>query len=215
MSSSGTEVVARVLVFAKAPEPGAVKTRLIPALGAARAAALHALMVRATLATLRRAAIGPVELCCAPSASHEFFVDCAREFGVALSEQGEGDLGARMGNALHRALARERFVLLVGCDCPVLGEEHLRQAVGALAGGAHAAFAPAQDGGYALIGLRAFSPEIFRDIAWGGRTVMARTREHLKALGWTWRELDAVWDVDRPEDLDRLARTGLDWLERI
>ncbi|MDA1116706.1 MAG: DUF2064 domain-containing protein, partial [Proteobacteria bacterium] len=78
-----------------------------------------------------------------------------------------------------------------------------------LAGGADAVFAPAEDGGYALVALRRVSPRLFAGIEWGGPRVMAQTRERLLALGWRWRELRTVWDVDRPEDYRRLQRASL------
>ena len=89
----------RVMLFAKAPVAGAVKTRLIPVLGAAAAARLHErLMVRA-LETLTQANVGPVEICCAPSTSHVFFTACQQRFGVDLTLQCKGDLGERMRHA--------------------------------------------------------------------------------------------------------------------
>jgi glycosyltransferase A (GT-A) superfamily protein (DUF2064 family) len=88
----------------------------------------------------------------------------------------------------------------------VLRPAHLRRASRWLAGGADAVLAPAEDGGYALIALRRVSPRLFADIDWGGPRVMAQTRERLAALGWRWRELPTLWDVDRPEDVARLRR---------
>ena len=70
-------------------------------------------------------------------------------------------------------------------------------------------FVPCEDGGYALIGLSRADRRLFEDIAWGGDTVMAETRRRLAALGWQWRELDTLWDVDRPEDYERLVAERL------
>lgn len=195
-----------VLVFAKAPVPGAAKTRLIPALGAGGAAALHERFVAWTLATAAAAATGPVELCCAPDASHPALLRLARAHGTALAEQGPGDLGDRMFAAFRRALAVAPAAILIGCDCPVLGPAHLRDAAAALAGGEDAVLVPAEDGGYVLIGLKRASARLFEHIRWGEPTVMAETRARLAALGWHWQELETLWDVDRPEDLARLTR---------
>jgi glycosyltransferase A (GT-A) superfamily protein (DUF2064 family) len=63
---------------------------------------------------------------------------------------------------------------------------------------------PAEDGGYVLIGLRRAAPEVFADMAWGQAQVMEQTRQRLRTLGWTWSEPATLWDVDRPEDLERL-----------
>jgi uncharacterized protein len=196
-----------ILVFAKAPVPGAAKTRLIPALGADGAAALHERFVARTLATAAAAATGPVELCCAPDASHPALVRLARAHGAALAEQGPGDLGDRMSAAFARVLAGgARCAILIGCDCPALGPAHLRDAAAALAGGEDAVLAPAEDGGYVLIGLKRASARLFEHIRWGEPTVMAETRARLAALGWHWQELETLWDVDRPEDMARLTR---------
>jgi rSAM/selenodomain-associated transferase 1 len=179
-----------VIVFAREARAGRVKTRLIPLLGAEGAARLHARLVARALATARAARLGTVE-----------------RWG--LRRQRGADLGARMHHAFARTLRRTRRVILIGADCPVLRPRDLRRAARWLAGGADAVFAPAEDGGYALIGLRRVSPRLFEGVAWGGAQVMAQTRARLAALGWRWRELPTVWDVDRPEDVARLRRARL------
>lgn len=195
-----------VIVFARAPVPGAAKTRLIPALGAVGAAALHERLVARTLATAAAAAAGPVELCCAPDASDPALAALARTHGASLTAQGAGDLGDRMHAAFRRALAGSPAAIVVGCDCPALAPRHFREAAAALAGGADAVLAPAEDGGYVLVGLARAEPSLFAGIGWGGPDVLEHTRERLRALGWRWRELETLWDVDRPADLARLRR---------
>jgi rSAM/selenodomain-associated transferase 1 len=162
-------------------------------------------LVKHALATARKAAFGRIELCCAPDADDPFFRFCAARYGVELAAQAEGDLGARMHAAFERALVASPRVLIVGSDCPALTARHLRHADRALHDGADAVFVPCEDGGYALIGLARADRRLFEDIAWGGEAVMASTRERLAALGWQWRELETLWDVDRPEDYERLV----------
>ena len=87
---------------------------------------------------------------------------------------------------------------------PALSAQYLRDADRALARGDDAVIGPAEDGGYALIGLSRCDPELFRDIPWGGSEALAETRRRIAALGWRVVELPALWDVDRPEDLERL-----------
>jgi len=198
-----------VIVFARAPVPGAVKTRLIPLLGAQGAAALHVRFVKRALETARRASFARIELHGAPDADDPFFRFCAGRYGVALASQAAGDLGARMLEAFERTLGTPSSALLIGCDCPVLTARILRQAERVLREGADAVFSPCEDGGYALIGLRRVDERLFGDIAWGGATVMADTRRRLTALGWKWRELETLWDVDQPEDYHRLVASGL------
>jgi len=195
-----------ILVFARAPVAGEAKTRLIPALGAAGAAALHERLVDRALATAVAAAVGPVELCCTPDDPHPALVALARAHGAGLAAQGPGDLGARMNAALRRALAGARAAIVIGSDCPALTPQHLREAAAALAAGVDAVLAPAEDGGYVLIGLKRAAPSLFERVAWGGPAVMAETRARLAALGLRWQALETLWDVDRPADLDRLPR---------
>ena len=194
-----------VIVFAKAPAPGAVKTRLIPLLGAEGAAALHARLLRQTLETARAASFLRIELHGTPDINDPFFRFCAAHFAVALAAQAGGDLGARMLAAFVSALAAHPQALLLGSDCPALTARHLRQADRALRDGADAVFVPCEDGGYALIGLRRVDARLFDGVAWGGENVMADTRARLNGLGWRWRELETLWDVDRPEDYARLV----------
>jgi len=194
----------RIVVFAKAPEPGKVKTRLIPALGEAGAAALHRRLVMHSLRAAQDADLGPVELWCAPDTRHAFFAECERDFGVSLHSQCEGDLGARMRRALETILERARRAILVGSDIPALSAQYLRDAERALSRAHDAVIGPAEDGGYVLIGLVRCDPELFRDIPWGGPEVLAETRLRIAALRWRCLELPALWDVDRPEDLERL-----------
>ena len=195
-----------IAVFARAPVPGAAKTRLIPALGALGAAHLHTELTEHALAQAVAAGLGPVELWCAPDCAHPFFAACARDHGVALREQPPGDLGARMLFAFEQARGP---LLLMGSDCPSITVDDLRACARALEEGADAVFLPAEDGGYGLVGAAGPIPQIFAGIEWGGERVMAQTRDRLASEGLTWREVRTVWDVDRPEDLRRLARERL------
>jgi len=197
-----------VIVFAKAPRPGSVKTRLVPLLGAEGAAALQVRLVKHALNTATKA-LRPVELHCAPDANDPFFRFCAGHYGVTVRAQVEGDLGARMLAAFTQSLPEHACVLLIGSDCPALTARHLRQADRSLRDGADAVFIPCEDGGYALIGMKRVEAALFDGMTWGGEHVMADTRARLTALGWRWRELETLWDVDRPEDHARLMDSGL------
>jgi len=181
-----------IIVFAKAPLPGVAKTRLVPALGEWGAARLHARLVRHAVRVALAAGEGRVEL--HGSRRHSFF----RTLGVPFRLQRGNDLGERM----HYALARNPRAILIGTDCPELTAADLRRARRLLQGGYDAVLAPAEDGGYALIGLRNVSAEIFRNIGWGASSVYDETVKRLERH--RWRALRTVWDVDRPEDLARL-----------
>ena len=195
----------RVVVFARAPVPGRAKTRLIPALGAEGAAALAARLTEHSVAAAKGARLGPVELWCAPDASHPFFAECARRYGVALRPQGRGDLGQRM----HRALAASAPAIVIGSDLPGMTPGYLRAAARALSR-ADTVIGPAEDGGYVLIGLNDPQPALFRGVDWGRPSVLAQTRSRIRRAGLRARELAPLFDVDRPEDLKRLPRSAID-----
>ena len=196
-------------VFSNAPVPGAAKTRLTPSLGQEGAAALQRALTRKTLATAVAAAIGPVSLWCAPDQSHSFFSECQREFGVSLHQQRGAELGVRMLNAFRELLADHDGVVLIGTDCPVFRSAHLRDAATTLVDGAEAVICPAEDGGYVLVGLTVAESRLFSGMSWGTGEVMDETRARLRELGWHWRELETLWDVDRPEDYERLRLMGM------
>ncbi len=198
----------RIIVFARAPEPGRAKTRLIPLLGADGAAALQGLLIERALATARTAAVGQVELWCEPSAQHPLLSAFMQRHGIEGVTQCDGDLGERMHHATTSALASATHILLIGTDCPAMAADDLRAAAAAL--DAHdAVIIPAEDGGYVLLGLNWRDARLFTNIEWGGDRVLAATRERLAALDWRWHELPPLWDVDRPEDFARLVASGL------
>jgi len=198
----------QIIVFAKAPEPGHVKTRLIPTLGPVGAALLYERMAWRCLLTAAGTGIGPIELWCVPGTDHPFFRRCAEEFGLQLYAQPDGDLGDRMGYALQVTLQRSRFALLIGTDCPSRTGEDLQKALFFLREGAQAVIGPSEDGGYVLIGLSEYSPALFSEIPWGTQGVLELTRARLRTSGWRWQELSQRWDVDRPEDVERLWKEG-------
>jgi len=198
-----------VLLFARAPDAGRVKSRLIPLLGDHGAAALYRSLVERALGVACESGLGPVELWCTPTMDDEFFTGCRDRFHVTLHPQNGVDLGAKMLDAFEDALTRSRHVLLAGCDCPALTAADLCAAAGALSAGQDAVFCPAEDGGYVLIGLSQAMPVLFDAMTWGTDTVMEETRRRLRRLGWHWHELPVHWDVDRPEDYERLVREGI------
>lgn len=193
----------RIVVFAKAPQAGRVKTRLIPALGAEGAARLAERMLIRTLDEALAANLGTVELCADPpfgdAAWHRFHLPP----GVQTSAQGVGDLGEIMARAARRTLDRHPSVLLIGTDCPQLNAQSLRDAA-LLLDTYQAVMHPATDGGYTLLGLAAFDPTLFSDIPWSTNQVGAITRERLAALGWRTAVGRTLADIDEPADLIHL-----------
>ncbi len=194
----------RILIFAKAPLFGRVKTRLLSSMDVETVTDLYKKLIIYTLKMVIRADVGPVELWCNPTTDHPFFLHCAKRFKVSLRSQIEGDLGRRMAHAFEETLKHVPYALLIGTDCPSLTETDLKEAKETIIQGYPAVLIPAKDGGYVLIGLRKYDPSLFEGITWGSSSVLEETRKRLRGLGWHWRELEERWDVDRPEDVERL-----------
>ena len=193
----------RVVIIAKAPVPGFAKTRLIPALGAAGAAALARRMLDHVLGEALAADVGSVELCVTPEPGDAGWRRFTVPRGVDWSAQGDGDLGRRMARAAERSLARGEPVLLIGSDCPQLDATTLRAAA-ALLDGHDACLAPTHDGGYVLLGLRRPCPAVFEDLPWSTAQVRELTLQRLQAAGLSVALLPTLRDIDEPADLQYL-----------
>lgn len=196
-----------IAVFAKAPIAGFAKTRLIPEIGAERAAALQARLIEGAVNTALAARLGPVSLWCAPDREHELFALLASKHGVELHDQAGDDLGARMLRAFV-TLTPDRPLLLIGSDCPALKADHLVLCADALRD-ADAVFLPAEDGGYVLVGMRTPIAELFADIPWGSERVMDETRARARRANLRIAEPATLWDLDDSVDYARAAAHGL------
>ena len=191
-------------ILAKAPIAGLAKTRLAPLLGARGAARFQRRLTLDTLHTARQAGMQEIDLWCAPDTNHLFFQSLRRTQGVRCRLQPAGDLGARMRLAFaqHFEQMPSQPLLMIGTDCVVLAPSHLQEAAQALK--AHdVVLIPAVDGGYVLIGMRRFIPEVFDDIAWSTSSVLGQTRDRLTTAQASWIELAPLWDVDEPVDWQR------------
>lgn len=198
-----------LVIFAKAPIPGQVKTRLCPPLTPDEAATLHGSFVLDTLERSKGAVAKlklPLDryLACAPSSALAFFKIMEERQGVKLIDQvGEG-LGARMHQAFETMFARgHQRVLIVGTDVPTLPLDQYKQAL-ALLETNDLVLGPALDGGYYLIGLKRPVSELFVDIAWSTDQVLTLTRRKADALGLKTALLHEWRDIDTIEDLQVL-----------
>jgi hypothetical protein len=195
----------RIVILAKAPQPGVVKTRLEPTLGPDGAARLAERLLHRTIGTACASGLGLVELCVSPAPGHPAWRRLSWPPELAWSEQTGGDLGERMAAVAQRVLASGANLLLLGMDCPELEAHHLRTAAAQLCG-SDAALIPSLDGGYVLLGLRRFHPALFQAVPWSTDAVCAITRERLRTLGWSWSEQGPLADLDEPADLERLPQ---------
>lgn len=209
-ASRSSTSIDRLIVFARYPEPGRAKTRLIPLLGPKGAALLHRQLVRITLDTARRLG-GRRDVLTEVRSTGATTRDLGKLFGtgVTYQDQGEGDLGQRMRRAAADSLARGAHrVILIGTDCPLLTSDRLDEAFAAL--DTHdVVIGPATDGGYCLIGAKADHAALFADIAWGGPTVLTQTLEVCRRLGLNFTLLPPLPDLDTPADLAAWASARL------
>jgi rSAM/selenodomain-associated transferase 1 len=195
------------VIFAKAPIPGQVKTRLCPPLALDEAATLHGSFVLDTLERTKAAVATfklPLDryLACAPSSTHVFFKIMEERQGVKLLDQVGDDLGARMNRAFETLFAQQYTrVVIVGSDTPSLPLEQYKQAI-TLLDTHDLVLGPALDGGYYLIGLTRPIPDLFIGIPWSTDQVLKLTQEkagELKlktALLAPWRDIDTIGDLN-------------------
>ncbi|HYT31412.1 MAG TPA: TIGR04282 family arsenosugar biosynthesis glycosyltransferase [Thermoanaerobaculia bacterium] len=198
----------QLLLFARPPVLGRVKTRLVPPLTPGQALRLY----RAFLEDAARAYCEPGEwraVLVAESEPDHPELQTLFPSPWLRDEQAPGDLGARLAESFRRAFAEGSLAAVaVGSDHPALPRRLLEQAFRHLFGGKAAVLVPAEDGGYCAIGLAASVPpaEVFRDIPWSTASTLQVTRERLLALGGDAEILEAAYDVDRPADLVRLRQ---------
>jgi uncharacterized protein len=199
-SSDSAPPRAQLLVMAKYPSPGSVKTRLASQIGAAAACRLHDAFVRDLADRLEAVELPLTWAFWPPDAPFASIVP-----GKRCVPQVGGDLGERLEHAVagcFRAIPAP--VIVIGVDSPHLDLEWLREAADALAGGADGVLGPAEDGGYYLIGLRQPSSRIFRDVAWGSSGVLDATLANARDGGMRMRLLQPTFDVDDADGLRRL-----------
>jgi rSAM/selenodomain-associated transferase 1 len=187
----------RLIIFVKAPRPGAVKTRLARELGADAACAAYRQMVEQLIARLM--GLDRVELRFTPDDAGDQ-VKAWQRPGWQLVPQGEGDLGQRLQRAFADAFALFPIpVLVIGSDCPTLTQADIELAWDALREN-DAVLGPAQDGGYWLIGLREPQPNLFETIAWSTPEVLQQTLQKIEIAGLKAKLLQVRRDIDSAAD---------------
>src|SRR6266571_4317151 len=187
----------KLIVFVKAPRPGAVKTRLAKAIGVPAAGAAYRQLVETLLNHLQ--GLGGVEVCFSPDDAANEVQHWLQE-GWSSSPQGGGDLGQRLQSAFQRAFhAGAKRVAIIGSDCPAVRVEDICEAWRGLR--THdVVLGPATDGGYWLIGLRQLQPDLFRGIHWSSESVFAETIQRVQHAGLTVQLLHELADVDTDRD---------------
>jgi rSAM/selenodomain-associated transferase 1 len=187
-------------VFTKIPVPGRVKTRLARVIGAESAAQLASAFLQDTW-VLASSFDGLAPLLVLDGAAEDLQVSP----GTALWLQGTGDLGQRLERTFERGLRAFSRLIIIGTDSPGLPREFIQQARSALE--RHdAVLGPSDDGGYYLIGVRRYVPDMLSDLPWSSPDTFAATNQRLSDLGFSVAHLPAWYDVDVVTDLERLRR---------
>jgi uncharacterized protein len=200
----------RLLVFARLPELGQVKTRLASAIGDERALAVYEAMLRELIGSIGES--NPeteIEFLWAPTprANGESLRRAFAHHSVAM--QTGNDLSERLSMAFSERFYfhRTEKIIAIGVDDPTLSRALIDDAF-ALLDSCEYVVGPAKDGGYYLIGCRAlsFDPDVFTGIEWGTSRVLAETLQKIRALGSTMALLPERYDIDTVEDLERFER---------
>lgn len=194
-----------LIILARQPVPGETKTRLQPDYSPEKSADIAAFMIRATVELAVSAWPGEVMLFAWPGTDHPLFRQLAQEFHVRLEVQADGDLGAKMLDALRRGFARHGTAAIMGCDVPQCGWDVIDQANHWMARGKNV-LGPTEDGGYYLMGLQHAHAEFFRDMPWGSNRVLDLTRERAGRLELEFSLLPTLRDVDTANDLWLVAQ---------
>jgi len=203
-----------LILFAKTPVPGEVKTRMIPALGEQGAAELASALIEESVRRSIEHWPGRVLLQAWPDPGHEVFAGIRRRHGVAATQQSGGNLGAKMLAALDDARGRGAAAAVMGCDVPHCPAETYRTAHAFLVQG-RSIIGPSVDGGYYLIGLNPPQPKCFQRIAWGGSRVFDTTLKRAASAGIDLIVLQQLNDIDTMDDLEALRETHPDLVDRL
>ena len=193
------------IVLTKAPVPGLVKTRLIPELGARGACDVYEqLLTRLhdSLIGLPQNKLSQVALWIAGDVEHVAFKPWTHNLATIYQQPQQGDLGERMAMAVQSSLTRGFVPVLIGVDVPDLDEAYLLNCLQQLKQ-SDLVISPAEDGGYGLLGMTKFYPELFVNKFWGTDTVFSQTLSDIQRLNINATFLPNVWDVDEIADVER------------
>lgn len=194
---------AALVLFAKHPTAGAVKTRLVPPLTHEQAATLYEAMLLDTLEWARGLTDLDLVLAFTPEIQHAYFEPIAEDMTL-LAQRGEG-LGERMAAAFEDLFERRYGrVVAVGTDHPHLEAARVREAIAALED-ADVALGPTPDGGYYLVGLKAPERRLFAGLPMSEAGLYEATVAAAGELGLKVAALAEGYDLDVAEDLERLA----------
>ena len=199
----------RLIIFAKLPEPGKVKTRLAADLGNERAAEIYSQLARDIISRVSESDHYQTYIFYDPPEKKAevagWLNDSIDPEAVSFFPQQGVILGERISLAFEKVFSSnaDRSVI-IGTDCTDLTRELIEDSFKALRV-YDAVIGPAEDGGYYLLGLNRFRPELFQDIEWSTRHVLGQTVERLQESGLRYKVLKTLSDIDNLDDLKRIS----------
>ncbi len=192
-----------IVMFARAPMLGQVKTRLIPALGEQGALDMHLQLMQRQIEVLNKSSLCSSQLWVDQIQTHPAFVG----FHGEVKQQKGINLGEKMFHAARCVLEQFSKVVIIGSDCPEIDGAYLEQALLELdKSKIDVVLGPAIDGGYVLIAMKQSHKEIFQDIDWGSELVLQQTVNKLEECGLCYFMLPTLRDIDTEEDLKNFGK---------
>lgn len=198
-------VTPELILFAKQPVAGEVKTRLQPQYTPEQAANIAQYLIETSAVNAVNYWAGPVSIYASPDITHPIFRRLAEQYGLKLYRQKGKDLGLRMHAAIKEGIKRHGAAAVMGCDIPHCPQSVLENAFSLMAN-KHAVLGPTNDGGYYFVGMAEPHVELFTDIEWGTTKVLSTILERSTQLGLDMHLLSMLRDLDTPEDISIVAR---------
>lgn len=194
-----------VIIMAKAPLAGTVKTRLEPVLSAAQCAGLAACFLRDTVNKAESLENQSLIIAYSPAGERDYFNRFARKKTSFVEQKGDS-LGEKMFSAFEFAFSRNiETAVMIGTDSPTFPAGFIERAFELLETDSDAVLGKTEDGGFYLIGLRRLDARIFAGAQWSSAETFAQVRQNIMNLDWRLGEVPAWYDVDEPPDLEQLS----------
>ena len=190
-----------VVVMAKAPELGKVKTRLAATLGVEQTLSVYEFLLNATLNAVEHSGF----------TARVYWTSRPNDHSGELFLQVEGDLGEKMKAVFEESFVAFSPVIMIGTDCPDITSELLLHAFEAMKQ-ADCVFGPASDGGYYLIGMKHFYPALLKNISWSTDQVLKQSIEICEKEGLKYRLLETLTDIDEEKNwIDYINKENSLW----
>lgn len=202
-----------LIVFAKLPEPGKVKTRLARDLGEKKAARIYSAMAQDVIARVSGSEVYNTAIFFDPPGKlhevrhwlEESVLESGRGGSVLFLPQEGDSLGQRISSAFEKMFSSgSGRVVIIGTDCLELTKDMIEETIGALTD-YDSVLGPAEDGGYYLLGLSRYTPELFQKIDWSTNLVLEQTISRINYNGLTCKLLETLRDIDNLNDLNTLS----------